>query len=177
MSALPRSKMAQENHQPDPFVYTDDSSMNFQGDSQISAGHSEYNSPPLLPSLPVIAFWICFRANIYCLFKNLFKKLSHHKMGSCTFHIRVKCPYLTKLWPINWEHKIRSKWECFSRREKMMHRERDTESFFCKAGYNPDISSNMWDFSHPEQLSQHQLGVLCFNSILTLSTQRKHQIP
>ena len=38
MSAPLMSKIVQENPQPDPFVYMDDSSMNFQDDSQIPAG-------------------------------------------------------------------------------------------------------------------------------------------
>ncbi|XP_064334088.1 arginine-fifty homeobox [Camelus dromedarius] len=38
MSAPLMNKMAQENPQPDPFIYVDDSSMNSQDDSQLLAG-------------------------------------------------------------------------------------------------------------------------------------------
>ncbi|XP_070321986.1 arginine-fifty homeobox [Odocoileus virginianus] len=46
MSAPLMSKIVQENPQPDPFVYMDDSSMNFQGDSQIPAGARLFSSRP-----------------------------------------------------------------------------------------------------------------------------------
>ena len=51
MSAPLMNKIVQENPLPDPFVYMDDSSTNFQDDSKIPAGASECNSPTLLPSL------------------------------------------------------------------------------------------------------------------------------
>ena len=38
MSAFLTSKIVQENPPPDSLVYMDDSSMNFQDDSQIPAG-------------------------------------------------------------------------------------------------------------------------------------------
>ena len=46
MSAPLMSKIVQENPQPDPFVYMDDSSMNFQDDSQIPAGARFFSSRP-----------------------------------------------------------------------------------------------------------------------------------
>ncbi|KAB0391705.1 hypothetical protein E2I00_007009, partial [Balaenoptera physalus] len=45
MSAPLMNKIVQENPQPDPFVYVDDSSMNFEVDSQIPAGPTKWKKP------------------------------------------------------------------------------------------------------------------------------------
>ena len=45
MSAPLMNKIVQENPQPDPFVYMDDSSMNFEVDSQIPAGPTKWKKP------------------------------------------------------------------------------------------------------------------------------------
>lgn len=85
------NRMAQENFQLDPFINTDDSSMNLIPQTGWS---SECNSP--FPSLrlycsfswgPVTAFCICLKAATDCvfIFKKLLKNLSPYKSGSYKF--------------------------------------------------------------------------------------------